>query len=351
MVESLQRDTRLDLAKAIAILLVLFWHLQPIIILGTNRTIFSSIIEFWLMQFYNQITLIAVPVFILVFLYLYYQKAEAAPLEYLNKRWRHLVALFAFWIGCQFACFYWLSLVNIGSWNFSVPVIPIHRLLMQGGPPLPIVADSVFYFFFVLLILLPSSFVFYLLRNKEKTFLGGGVIIISLLYFEFISLNGDDLPYWRIDNFLIYIPFSYFLLTCKAEKLRSFTSIMWACFIIFSMQDIFLLHKGYLLGFYSRVSIVFGSMALFSFLLQCRNLGRSNMVSFLSKYSLGIFALHKYIQLIVIVIFFRYGLTDSLNEMSGPVDLNKLTVAVITTLLTFAAVYFAGCTRVKRFVM
>jgi len=92
---------------------------------------------------------------------------------------------------------------------------------MQGGPPLPIIGGSVFYFLFVLLILVSVSTVFYLFRNIEKLFplIGITVVIVSILYFEFLNLNGRGLLYWRIDNFMIYIPLSYFLLRQESEKL------------------------------------------------------------------------------------------------------------------------------------
>jgi fucose 4-O-acetylase-like acetyltransferase len=49
---TLQRDTRLDFAKAIAISLVLLWHLQPIQIAATDKSnILVKLLEFVLLQF------------------------------------------------------------------------------------------------------------------------------------------------------------------------------------------------------------------------------------------------------------------------------------------------------------
>jgi surface polysaccharide O-acyltransferase-like enzyme len=336
----IQRNSRLDFLKTIAISLVLFWHLQPIKILETKKhNVFSEILRSAVNFFNYQITLVAVPVFLLISLYLFYQKAETSSLAYLNKRFRRLTEIFLFWFVCQFAFFYGVSIFIKGSLDFQSLWHDIPRLLMCGGPPLPIVGGSVFYFVFVLLILVLMCYLFIIFRKKEKiVFITSiAVVAISISYFEVLNLKGFGLRYWRLENFVIYVPFSYFLFKCSNEKLRRLIPLVWVCFIIFSIQDIFLRHQGYSLGAYSRVSIVFGSTAIFSSFLQYNNLRIQKFVSFLAKYSLGIFATHKYLQLIVILIFIKFGWTVPLHGTSGPLDLYNLAVAVTAVSFTFAS--------------
>ena len=224
MNNALQRDTRLDFAKAIAISLVLFWHLQPIrLSVADNSSGLIKIFGIGLTLFYLQITLVAVPVFLLVSIYLFFQKIEDFTTENVSRRCLRIAVVYLFWTVCQFAFFYGLMFIQYfhnGVRNFSAP-IPIHRLLMEGGPPLPIVGGSVFYFLFVLLILVLVSVFLYSFRNLQKIFflMGALIVLFSFLYFEIINLNGGGLPYWRIDNFLIYVPLSYFLLKQKRENL------------------------------------------------------------------------------------------------------------------------------------
>lgn len=215
---------RLDFAKATAISLVLFWHLQPIRISTTEKsTILLKILGLGFAQFYLQVSLIAVPIFFLVSLYLFYHKIEVLSLAGVSKRYLRIGRVYLFWTVCQFAFFYGTIFI-ISSHNLprNLPIpIPIHRLLMEGGPPLPIVGGSVFYFLFSLLVLVLLSTVFYWLKNMEKLFplIGISVVLVSILYFEILNLNGRGIPYWRIENFVIYVPLSYFLLKHESGKL------------------------------------------------------------------------------------------------------------------------------------
>lgn len=356
MDNTLQRDMRLDLAKATAISLVLFWHLQPIRIATTEKsTILIKILGLGLTQFNLQVSLVAVPVFLIVSLYLFYQKIEVRTLEGVGKRCLRLGGVYLFWTVCQFAFFY--GIIHIasshnGPGNYSIS-IPIHRLLMEGGPPLPIVGGSVFYFLFVLLVLVLLSTVFYSFRNMEKSFhlIGISVVIVSILYFETLNINGLGLPYWRIENFVIYIPLSYFLLKQGSGELARYTPFFYMGFILFSAQDVYLRGQGYNCGAYSRVSIVFGSIALFSSILQLNGLNKSTAIIFLSKYSLGIFATHKYWQLLVIAIFHYYSVSIPVNAKSFPIDLRALIIAVISILLTMGGVFLGGRTLIKRYII
>jgi surface polysaccharide O-acyltransferase-like enzyme len=349
-----QRDFRLDILKAMAISLVLFWHLQPIRILELKKNhAFSEIIKMVVIFFYHQLTLLAVPIFLLVSLYLFYQKAETPPLAYLKSRIRRLIEIFLFWLCCQFALFFGVSIFANGSYDLQSLWHELPELVMRGGPPLPVVGGSVFYFVFVLLVLVLLCFLFIKLGSKEKIIfiISTAIIVASISYFEILNLKGSGILYWKLENFIIYAPISYFLFKSSNEKLRRFIPVAWGCFIIFSIHDMFLRHQGYVLGAYSRVSIVCGSTAVFSSFLLFNNLKNTKLVSFLAKYSLGIFATHKYLQLIVILLLVEFGWAVPLHGINGLLDLYNLSVAVITASFTLAAVYLLGRTRIKRYIM
>lgn len=356
----LQRDTRLDYVKALAISLVLIWHLKPIDILSTNKSaIFIKVFNFLWWQFNLQVTLVAVPLFLLVSLFLLYQKIKTHPLDYIHKRCRRIGEVFLFWTACQFAFFYGIliiqSIYNEGI-DFSINT-PIIKLLMNGGPNLPAVGGSVFYFLFVLFILVFVSAIIFRLRNIKKLFqlILIADIIISLLYFETLNLKGRGLSYWRVENFLIYIPLSYFIFIqeCNApQKLNRYIPLFYMGFAIFSAQDVYLRFLGYNgLGAYSRLSIVFGSIAIFCSILQLRDLTEVTLISLLSKYSLGIFATHKYWQLIVILSFKYLGFTGPFYAAGFPLEVRSLTLSLVSTLLTFMGILFASRTPIKRFLI
>lgn len=101
------RDPNLDLAKAMAISLVLFWHLKPIQIMETSESsAFIKSINFLLVQFYAQVSLLAVPLFFLVSLYLFFSKANNNIWGYMKKRCLSIGEIYLFWTGCQFIFFY-----------------------------------------------------------------------------------------------------------------------------------------------------------------------------------------------------------------------------------------------------
>ena len=355
MDNTLQRDTRLDLAKAIAISLVLFWHLQPIRMPITDKsTVLLKVLGFGLNQFNLQITLVAVPVFFLVSVYLFFQKIENSTSDIMSKRCIRIAVVYFFWTVCQFASFYailYAKYLHSGAGNFAVP-LPMHRLIMEGGPPLPIVDGSVFYFLFVLFVLIFVSGIFYSFRDLPKIFfiIGASIATVSILYLETLNLRGRGLPYWRIDNFLIYIPLAYFLLKQEKGRLVKYLPYLYAGYIIFAAQDVYLRYHGYNTGGYSRLSIVFGSMALFSSILQMKYLKGNSGITLLSICSLGIFATHKYWQLITNMAFNYFGFSDPAYAAWFPLDLRALAIAVISILLTFTALMIASRTVIKRYI-
>ena len=188
MEKRVRRDIRLDITKATAISLVLIWHLKPFQILTSDKSpSYLRILAYGISQFYSQISLIAVPLFILVSLYLYYTNLEDHTNDYLRTRFLRLGGVFLFWSVFQFAIYYGILITNSfhnDSINYELP-LPIHRLIMEGGPPLPVVGKSVFYFLFVLLILVLASTAYYSLRNNSRllSITGISIVTISIIFF------------------------------------------------------------------------------------------------------------------------------------------------------------------------
>ncbi|MDX1776349.1 MAG: acyltransferase family protein [Desulfobulbales bacterium] len=350
------RDFRLDIAKASAISLVVIWHMRPLYFLqGKKLTIYAEVFRFLLEQFYFQISLLAVPMFVLVSLYLYFQKLNSQPLAYTLKRCRRIGAVFLFWSVVQIAFYFAVNFANKGNllfWNDY----PLYQLLMMGGPSLPYIGDmgdSVFYYLFVLLILVPFAYLFFTLKKFPKLFssLGAIIVAVSLLYFEFTSLNGKTIPHWRIDNFIVYVPLSYFLLCARPGKINHYIPLYYMGYFVFSLQDVYLFFaKKYTLGLYSRVSIVFGAMAVLSSLLQLNGENKARAVSLLAKFSLGIYALHIYCLLITIVIsrYFKFNIPFYITAF--PLDFGQLILAICAISLTLVTVYLLSFTFLKKFI-
>jgi fucose 4-O-acetylase-like acetyltransferase len=97
MKKNMTRDSAIDAAKAISIVLVLIWHLQPFLVVSGSSGRIADIARFSLNVFYEQITLIAVPLFILVSLALFWEKLNALGTSYAVHRVRRLVFLYAVW--------------------------------------------------------------------------------------------------------------------------------------------------------------------------------------------------------------------------------------------------------------
>ncbi len=351
------RDHRLDLVKAISISLVLVWHLQPIKIVMRETSSYTA--SFILQQLYLNLTLFAVPLFILTSLFLLFQKLQTSGSEYLLKRCQRLLEVLAFWSVFQFLFSYGVSLFRpilvTAPFSWTFPDFKIQQLLVGTQPSLPLVGDSVFYFVLVLLELTIISYVLLVNRtSKFKTYISIAIATISAIYFEVLSLTGKSLLYWRLDNFLIYIPIAYFLVKQGAPIARKYIVALYLACFLFGVQDFFIAASDHQLGLYSRVSVVCGALAIFSTCLNLKSWQASEQVNFLSRFSLGIFAIHKYWQLIVTAAvlesFQRLGFSTTLPIGELQIDISIAVVALVTTSLTFASAYLLDCSPFQKFV-
>jgi hypothetical protein len=340
------RDNSIDLIKSIAIVFILLLHLKPIV--PSDFTLDS----FWvsglsfLVDFLNkQIFLLSVPSFIIVSLYLYHKKYQQNIL-YTKKRLTGLLKIFIFWQSMQLLVYFGLKKINLPlNLNLTIPESDLMAVVSGSGPNLPIIGGSVFYFLFVLIILTIVYFL-NLTISKTKVFsqslilVNLIIIVILLIYFEYLNWNNVNIKYYRLTNFFIYVPATYII----ASKPRTFLHYRWyyaAVFFLFSCQDYFLSHHGYQLSKYARVSIFFGCLWFVAMIFQ-RQIPTNKVSQFLSKYSLGLFALHRYFQLLFTLVFANFATLTS-NTLN-------LTVFVATIILSITFVYVLGFTPLKKFV-
>ncbi|OKH55706.1 hypothetical protein NIES2101_02560 [Calothrix sp. HK-06] len=176
----------MDALKAISIIFVLIWHLRPISFFVNNDTHVMIVVIAWIVRDLElQLSLLAVPLFFLVSLYLFFTKKPDN--KYLKIRLIKLFKLFSFW-----SIFH-----NIFVFAVTREVADFSWDIITGlKPSLPFAGDYVFYFLFNLMVLTIISFLFFKINSKKFTQLLSSVtIIFSLLYFEVVGIANYSIPY------------------------------------------------------------------------------------------------------------------------------------------------------------
>jgi hypothetical protein len=347
------RDFRLDLLRAVAICLVLLWHIQPFNFEAVNSSAdwLHRLPQYLVSGFNQQFTFFAVPTFCLVSLYLFYSHIS---FSYFKRRMARLAVLYVVWTVIQFIAYFvvgWFG--NYFHWRMlaEVSLSPV-LVILQGGPPLPQVSDSVFYYFFILLILTGLAFLYAGLKPRVRLIVGLVVVVGSLVYFEIMNLNWINIPYWRIDNFIIYVPIAYVL--------RQYSQITKYWYIFLGLLFLLLFHNYLTLAFlnpssaYGRVSLVFGTVTLFCLVFRCRPGAKNRIVDFLAVHSLGLFSVHKYFQLFFIVffagVFSILHLSRSLEIFNIEFSLLYFVIALFAILFSMVFVHLAARTRFREYV-
>lgn len=350
------RDLRLDLLKAIAISFVLYLHFQPILFSGStqlNRSI-PWIVSRSVWVFSNQFTMGAVPLFIIVSLFLGYRKLTK-NIDYLKKRAVRLLKLFCFWAIVQTGI-YLIVVAAIASQNLNTQIPAWNQLtvLWLGGPSLPLVGDSVLYFLMVSIVL---SALLWLYENyipdALKNPLSIALVILFVIYFQTSKRLDYQIPYWRLDNFLIYITIVY-LLIHKTEKIVRLKYLFLFLYIAISLQDLILMKQGNTLNIYGRSSMLWMALTLFGFVYSFNLQNLPAIARFLSKYSLGIFATHKYWQLAfwsgANYLHAEYNVTKFIPLFNGDFNLLRLGYTSLAVVFTCLGVRFLAATPLKKFV-
>lgn len=358
---TIKRDNRLDLIKAISISLVLFLHLRPIrIVTEEAPNNYVRISSFILDQLYLNLSSIAVPLFLLTSLFLFFQKLQSTGFEYLRKRVQRLLEIFVFWMGFHFFIYYLFLILKsfyLGTpFSWHIPNLRVYKVILGVDPPLPVVGDSVFYFIFALILLVVISYLLFHKRTEQfKNRVSIAIIFISLIYFEIVSITNKFLGYWRLDNFLIYMPAAYFLLKKKDGIANMHIVVFYILFILFGVQDIYLRGVFKEANLYARVSVFCGAIAVFCSCLKLIESWKAPVVvKFLSKFSLGIFAIHKYWLLIITIFTLElFQLLDlpTYTFIGGlKIYTPSILAAITTALCTFVSVYILDRSLLKRYI-
>lgn len=134
------RDYRLDTLRALSIVLVLLWHLQPFRFSALTEGRISAIPQELVSVFNWQLTLIAVPTFYVISLYLFYSHQPTITLSYLGYRLRRLAKLYVFWTAIQFTVYLVGGLLGYYFLNTTGAFLPISpaEVIINGGPPPPL---------------------------------------------------------------------------------------------------------------------------------------------------------------------------------------------------------------------
>ena len=286
------RNAGIDILKAVCIVGVVLWHFQPITgAMLPDHPVWSLWGRQAIRFFYQNLSLLAVPSFILVSLYLLIGKLSEVE-DYAKKRFLRLIQIYVFWVGVQFILY-----LLLGG---PLP-LPWKTIIRSGGPDLPFGAfmaamPSIFYYLYILILCSILTFIFLKLPVKLKWILSIIVITVSCLYFFLSPSYGITIDTRSMKNYYIYVPAAYYLYHYK-DKFVQYRLL----FIIgFCLSIIAEWTFAGMTSAYGRLSIFLGTLAFVSLFISGWPVAHRPTV-LLSKYSLGIFALHPYCQAAVLI--------------------------------------------------
>lgn len=343
------RDYKLDTLKALAIALVLIWHLQPIKFYPIDNL--SIPLSKKILGLVYRKTLIAVPIFYFVSLLLFFKKNVTSH-NYIKNRLSRILSIFTFWSLTQTIIYYItkkLSFVFHIPFHASTSNSKMWWWLIMGGPSLPVVGDSVFYFLSNLLLLTALAFYY------EKFSSAKIDIFVFILFSIYIMTHQFffTIPYWRPDNFLIYIPIAHFVYQKYYPNIISFKSLKFSLtlFLLLSVIET-VCHEFFntRTGAYDLNSLQWGVISFFIF-VQLFTFKRRRVITWLSKYSLGIFALHKYWFLLFLIIFNKEIETITISTDGAIIKIMFLLIFILTIFFTFVTIrYLSKNTALQRFI-
>jgi len=309
------RDLRIDALRGIAIVLVILHHLEPWSGLHTGGAYFSV--------FYTEATCLGVPLFYLVSLYLLAQRADRGT-GYFVRRILRLVLLYVVFAATQTVLYLLI--------NHTRPH-GLAYLLESGGPSLPIVGQSVFFFLFDLIVLVAVMWAYLKLPGKVRIAVGVAVVVATAFCFEAISFGlVRPIQHYNPLDYLVYVPLAVWLASGKVRVTRLWP-MLGVAFLVLATQNVVLLSDfAFSLGIgswtlYAPLSLPVGALALMSGALATKP-RPVPILGLAGKYSLGLFAFHKWAW---------YVVAEVLAGLSLPgVVLPMITTALAVTLTCLA---------------
>ncbi|MEN8134472.1 MAG: acyltransferase family protein [Thermodesulfobacteriota bacterium] len=339
-----ERDCNLDLLKAIAIVFVLLWHLRPVALTPVPLT--NSLPYFLINIFNNKITLIAVPLFYLISNRLFLENVKTSS-NYVSQRITRILTIYLFWTLVQIVLYYITFFVfEYFRWGWPIEPRSLFKHIIMGGPSLPIVGDSVFYFLFNLLLLTCIAFIYSKIKEEWRFKLSCLLVVLYCLYFLMLHFVNAPIPYWRIDNFIVYIPLADICLK-KNNRLFFFLSLsLFGAFILYEH------HQYEITSIYARNSILFGTLSFYLGVNEITLKRLPGKINLLSFYSLGIFSLHKYWMMIFIVclsLLFNYlHINQQIRLATSFLSILQFFAATLAFLFTILTVYVMNLSKYLR---
>ncbi|WP_445635324.1 acyltransferase family protein [Nostoc sp. DSM 114161] len=335
-----ERNNSLDTLKALSIAFVFIWHLRPFqFIIDDSTQVSVLMIAKIIRDLEVQLFLTAVPIFYIVSLYLFFQKSS--DIKYFRKRLTKLIKIYLFWIVVQ-NIFFVISTRQIPNLSW--------QLIIGLEPNLPFVGDSVFYFLFNLICLITFAFLYQFIKSYSlKKILSFTIIIFCLFYFETCYLLNITILYHWLINFVIYVPIAFYLANFP-NKILSFKFYYLIAYILFSFHDIYLRDYGYHPNIYGRIAIIFGAVTIFCYVRDRKNIKENLIIQQISKYSLGLFSLHKYWQYLFFLLIYHYKIDITGGLFGTPLSTMFIIEGFFVIFFTFLSVYLLKLTCFKQFV-
>ncbi|MBW1719044.1 MAG: acyltransferase [Deltaproteobacteria bacterium] len=288
-----------DYLRAVMSVAIVAWHIQlfgasnlfDLKNFADHNIVLSDIINFYFL-------LLAVPVFFLISLFLFFQKIVINR-SYFKKRITRLLLLYLFWVGLWLLLYGCLTnFSNIFPSSFKDILISI----ISGW-------SSLYYFFFSLILL--TCIACAIIRLPDYLLWLLLVICSSLLWcFPLIvKIYGEYhflVAYWNPFNFLPYLFIAALFLTYFKKgylkpSSKYFKLLIVCLFFVFITTAIFEWHwirdinyfkyNAMVIPPYTRISVVVGATLLFCLSFFIKGPSGSG-IKFLSNYSLGLYCLH-----------------------------------------------------------
>lgn len=320
------RSSVIDLAKGICILLVVIWHTQAITLLRRGEAgLLVDLAIIGQRAFYFFGTLLAVPTFFFLSLYLYAQHRRTQP-DYLRRRLFRLAVIFVAW------SLAWTAFVALCSGS-SPEVRPLH--FFMGGPPLPPVGDSVLYFVSNLALLTILLEALLSLSPGTAVRLATGLLLLLAFAFCWFLFSGIRIPFWLPVSFLPAVPL---VVLADAGRLfpgrRQWLLPLLGFSVAVALEIAAIAHHDRLPSTYARPSPWIGGLLLLQVLRSSRP-GACPSFERLGRRTLGIFVLHKFPLALLVRAIEPQILW--LGGLGMRVDL--LLVAILTMLATITLVW------------
>ena len=329
-----------DYIRAIGCLFVLANHSKLIEInyYATNEPLHISIGDI----FFFQVISLAVPLFFVVTLFLFFIRQSESP-GYFIQRLKYLISLYLFWTAVYLLYRFIGYFQSNNTDEFKelfMDLKSIVVLIMTGG-------GWLYFFFFSLIVLYVGMYLYMKIissvNNSNRFKFQWMFLLLSLILIQILPFVSAHyyLPlfFWNPIAFIPYIfliPVLVSILENRGLMNIVLTVSLLLCFVSAFLEWHYFEYyhiQGWTSGellvpHYARLSIIFGSIAVFILSFNIKN-PPPGAIQFLSKYSLGIYALHAYAPLNKVLMFGLKGY--NLHALS--ISLVKSSILFITRLV------------------